>query len=476
MKSLKVWSLLEGLSTRERERLADYLASPFFSASAAVRQFYGFLLEEAFHLGAGIPEKAQAWAAAFPDQAYDDTAFRTLCTHLLRHVEGFLAHLHLQRQSLERDRILLGELEQRSMDKHLRYVLGRQEKALEKAPLRDERWLRQRFALQQVRYRFAERESRRSTRLAPIHAAEALDAAYLAERLRLTCELRNLQHILQMDRDVGLPESLPPLMAQAQHRDQPAVALYRAVWGLLDDASPEAAYRTLRERIEHLGQRLPREQQQGLYIYAVNFCIRQANRGETRYLEELLDLYREALDREVLLDRGHLPSATYKNIVTVGLRVGEYPWVQRFIRSYRSKLPPDKRENAYTYNLAKYYFTVRRYDDVLPLLREVEYEDVFYALDAKVMLLKVYYETGEWEALHSLFDAFAVFLRRNKVLSSYHKTINLNFIKAVRRLSSTPPGERERLRKLRERIEERREVTDINWLLERIREKEKKRA
>jgi hypothetical protein len=472
MKETKLWQVLETLGERERVRLADYLDSPFFGAPEAVSALYMLLLEDGLRLEGPVPDKTWYWERLHPDRPYADDAFRTLCSQLLRQVEGFFTHLALQRQPATAERLLLDELERRRMDRHLRYVLRRARKALDASPLRDEDWSLARYRLERAQYRFDARQERRSQKLAPVAAAESVEAFYLASRLRLACELRNLQHILRLDHDVRLPGGLRALLDEGAYAEQPAVALYSAVWSLLEDDSPERAYRVLRERIERLGASLPAEDQHGLYIYAVNFCIRQANRGETRYLVELLDLYREALQREVLFQDGELAPSTYKNIVTVALRVDEYDWTRDFIRRYRTRLPADKRRNAYTYNLAKYYFTVRRYDDVLPLLREVEYDDVFYALDAKVMLLKVYYETGEADALHSLFESFAVFLRRNKVLSAYHKTVNLNFIKFTRRLHGIPTGDKDRLRALRERIEVRREVADINWLLDRIRAKE----
>ena len=476
MEDSKLWQILAALSVRERGRFQDYLASPFFSAGPAVQRMYQVLLEDYLYTGLGAPGKEAFWVQLHPKECFDDVVFRTRCSQLLKQVEGFLVQVGLQQSLHTRDSLLLGELEQRRLDRHLHYALQRTRKALATAERQDEDWSLAHYQLERAQYQYDARQEQRSQKLAPLAASESLDAFYLASRLRLACELRNLQHILQLEHDVTLSSGIQDMLEQAAFRDLPAVSLYAAVWRLLEEDSDEAAYRDLRERILHDGPRLAPMDQQGLYIYAINYCIRQANRGETHYLAELLGLYREALERGVLFAAGSLAPSTYKNIVTVGLRVGEYPWVRSFIRRYRSRLPAAKRENAYTYNLAKYYFTVRRYDDVLPLLREVEYDDVFYALDAKVMLLKVYYETGETDALFSLFDSFAVFLRRNKILSAYHKTINLNFIKLVKRLAGIVPGDRIKLRRLQERIETKREISDITWLLDRVKEKEQPRA
>ena len=56
----------------------------------------------------------------------------------------------------------------------------------------------------------------------------------------------------------------------------------------------------------------------------------------------------------------------------------------------------------------------------MPLLAQVDDSDFLLMLDAKVLLLKMYYETGEWDALDSLLASFKTFLRRKKQIG-YHE-------------------------------------------------------
>ncbi len=471
MKDSKLLGLLQALSGREKSRFRDYLVSPYFHPVPELIRFYDLLNNDFFYPGIAEPDRHAVWLQLYPAKPFDDLAFRTQSSQMLKRLEGFLQQEALSRNSPRQERLLLEELDRRRQDKHLKYALSRTRKGLDEQNLRDGQHHFDRYALEMAQHRFNARQDFRSQKLAPVAALAALDAYYLASRLRLACEILNLKHILQVDEDVAMVDQLEGLIAHSDYAKQPAVALYGAVLRMLRGQEPEKAYRELRRWMEQSAPLLSAEEQYEVYIHAINFCIRQANRGASEYLSELLGLYQEALKRNVLLDQGQLSPSNYKNIVTVGLRAGDYRWVKKFIRQYKDQLPASFRENAYTYNLAVYFYTVGQYDQVMQLLQEVEYDDVFYNLDSKVLLLKVYYETDETDALFSLFDSFSVFIRRNKVLSGYHKTINLNLIRYLKKLCNLPPGPSEKLDHLLAKMESTREISAIQWLREKAEEK-----
>jgi hypothetical protein len=478
LKNRKLYYLLSDLGNRERSRLRDYLHSPYFHPLPELNRLFDLLEEDYRALGLPYPEPAAVWARLYPDRAYEDLAFRTMSSQLLRKIEGFLEQEALQDKPVWRERMLLAELEKRRLDRHLHYVLQRSRKTLEQNPQKDSEQQIGIYHLELAQHRFNARQAIRSQKLAPAAALSALDNYYIGSRLRLACEILNLQHIVQIPEQAAAMEEVEGLLRRSRGSGSPSVLLYGSVWTMLRAAAPgeaEAAYRELRGHMENQAGFLPQEEQYEIWIHAINFCIRQANRGQIEYLRELLGLYQEALQRDLLLERGQLSPSNYKNMVTVGLRVGEYTWVRRFIQTYREVLPPAFRDNAYTYNLAVYYYTLGHYEQVLELLREVEYDDVFYNLDSKVLLLKVYYETEESDALFSLFDSFAVFLKRNKVLSGYHKTINLNLIRYLKRLSRLPPGKSKALEELQQRVEATREISALQWLTEKLEQKRLRR-
>ncbi|MCH8330508.1 MAG: hypothetical protein IH946_03865 [Bacteroidetes bacterium] len=234
---------------------------------------------------------------------------------------------------------------------------------------------------------------------------------------------------------------------------------------LLKEEDDEIHYKRLKKLLEKHSRKFQLEELREMYTHALNFCIKKANTGQREYLYKLLDVYKSALPKGILDEGKFLSPWNYKNIVTAGLRVGETDWVKHFIEEYKVRLEKKYRDNAYTYNTARYHFHIKEYDEVIGLLQKVEYEDIYYNLSSKSMLLKIFYETDESDQLYSLLDSFEIYLRRNKLISSYHKTNYLNLVKYTRKLLRLPPKDKAKADKLRKELEAASNVSDRKWLI-----------
>ena len=104
------------------------------------------------------------------------------------------------------------------------------------------------------------------------------------------------------------------------------------------------------------------------------------------------------------------------------------------------------------------------------MLNNVEYMDVYYILDSKILLLKTYYELEEVDAFYSLIDSFYVYLRRNELISDYQKTICLNFVKFVKKLMRIKLGDKAAAEKLLQELNENQQVASISWLIKKTQE------
>lgn len=127
-----------------------------------------------------------------------------------------------------------------------------------------------------------------------------------------------------------------------------------------------------------------------------------------------------------------------------------------------------------TFNLALLYFYQRKYNEVIYQLQNVEYEDEGYNLSSKSMLLAVYYEMDYVEPLYSLFDSFRAYLNRNKTLSEARKSSYVNLIRFTKQLSKIIEGDKVALEKLKTEIAKESNIASDKWLMEKIKEKEKK--
>jgi hypothetical protein len=215
----------------------------------------------------------------------------------------------------------------------------------------------------------------------------------------------------------------------------------------------------------------PRQQGRNLYAFAINYCIRKVNGGNMAYVPELLAIYRQLLVAGLMFDDENMLSQfDYKNIVSVALRASEISWAEKFINDYKNSIPKANRQNAFTFNLAKLYFTKRKFDKVLPLLQDVVYNDIFYQLDSKTTLMKTYYELGEYMPMMALKESFRILLRRKKLISVQNRVNYTNFMRFTMQLYRIDVKDTKKLHQLGKCIASSTNVADKGWLLEKLEE------
>jgi hypothetical protein len=224
------------------------------------------------------------------------------------------------------------------------------------------------------------------------------------------------------------------------------------------------------------GKSIPANERKSMYQYAQNYCTRQINSGNTAYLRELFGLYDEMIRQDLLYHEGALGAGDAKNIVSLGIRLEEYDWTEQFLESQTDRFHPALREAIMAYNRAHIAYARGSLRGALRLLRAVEFDDLYYDLGAKTLLLKIYYDLDDLEGLESLLHAFSTSLRRNKHISTYQLTVHKNLIRYTQKANKLRHRKRligaQAFRKqaaaLEAAIHTTREITNIGWLLEKV--------
>ena len=386
----------------------------------------------------------------------------------------FLAHERLRTGAGIRNSLVLDALDDIHAHQHFKRLYDQSLLPHEPGPKDQEEALDQMLIAQRGAQWFAARQLReQDDSLA--RAMEATDSYYLLARLKYSCEWLNRRNILP-EAEPEAPGFFPSPDSWPPHSfADPLIAMYRQVFDMLQD-DEEAAFRQLAPMLRQHAATISPQEATNLYAYAQNFCIRRVNQGEPAYLDTLFDLYRTGLDLGLLTSSGELDHRQYKNIVTVGLRLRQLEWVEQFIEDHRESLPPDYRDNAFRFNLASLRYDQQRYGEALSLLQEVNIGDVYYQLSARAMILKIYFEQEEEEALEHFFDTFRMFLQRNKDISSYQRQVHLNLVRYTRKLHQLR-GRRYRmnaeafaasLQQLGDQMRERKNIANLSWLEEQI--------
>lgn len=461
MKNSKLVELLSSLDYRERSRLRKFVISPYFNENEEVARLLSVLVT-------GFDGTRELlWEEMYPGEPYDDLRLRHLMSDLMRLLERFLGIVEIEKRPGIMQAGLMRSLRKRGSTRLYDFVWRKYQRKSQSSLMGSEVFL-ERYLLQAEHNSYLENTANRSGVTNLQHAVNDLDIFYLFNKLKYSCTILNNRKVVDIDFENALLDDILQHLEQASFADQPAIAIYFEIYRMLTDPTNLAPYYSLKALVEAHSKSFEHGEARDIYAFALNYCIGKINQGRNEFLREIFEWYSQGLEEEILMEKGRLSPWDYKNIVVVGLRLDETVWVEKFIFGYRDLIPHEHRENAFTYNLAKLYFSRHEYGEVLKLLQKVEYEDVFYNLDSKVMQLKIYYELEEFEALDSLIDSFRTFLRRNRLISDHHRTNYLNLIRFVKKLSRLRPRDKKRLDALQKEIAATHQLADTKWLKEKV--------
>ena len=431
----KLLKLLKTLSQKELIRFEDFVKSPYFNSHKQVISLFEYLKNYAPEFDNSKKlEKSYIYGQLYKSKAYDDNFFASIISKLLKLLEDFLAYEAFNEKIGEKELLILHNMRKRKLEKHFRAY----EKQLEKQLFdhvqqsADNHYLSMQFAEEQDKW-FIE-QGGRVHHIALQLQSDRLDLYYLIEKLKIACDMLNRNRVTNATYVCNwINEIYQIAESESITNENQLLSAYHLTYAMLSERS-EDKYLKLRQFLENNLNYISREDLISLYGYALNFCIGLVNSGKLMYFSEILVLYKSMLKEDLLLIEGFLPAWEYKNIVTAALRSNDLEWAENFLETYKSKLEASQQENAYTYNLASFYFECSRYKEALRLLHNVVFVNPTYHIGAKIIQVKIFIESGDWETALSALEAFAAYIRRNKEIAEYQKKSNLNFIAASKSL------------------------------------------
>ncbi len=469
MFSDKLLSLLQQCSRPELHRFRKFLLSPYFNEQEEAVQLFD-LIFKAIKQGPDAVErldKNTVWRALFPRTPLNEADLRRLASDLTRLALRFLAEEARQNDPMAEWLDLQRVLDRPELKKHLAGVERQMEKWFEDIPGKTTWHYLAQFRMDWNIYNRATKVLASQGYMDKLLAVDThMEYFYVLQKLKLYVSWLLFRGYRASEGDLPVIPGFWTYLQDERFKAVPLVAVYRNIVGCLTDQTNEQYFRDLLADLERYADALNAEDLRECYQIAQNYCALKINQGRTEYYRELFEIFGKMIARNILLENDQLSEGMYKNVITVSLRVGEFAWAEQFIKAYAANLPSNIRENALSFNLANLYSHQKRYDKVIELLRNVEYTDLTYALSAKLILVRTYYESGEWMALDSLIDSFRIFLRRNQVLSKSVKTEYSNFLSFVKKLAALPDRNNGHAAKIRTQIERCSSVISKKWLLE----------
>lgn len=469
MREGKLYQAIIQLNGHELNRLHRFVLSPFFNRNESILRLFEWIKEDLKRDKTENISKEELWAICFTKESkFDDGRFRKLQSDLLKLVEDYYAQESFEANPIHKAKYLLETIYDKGLDKLQSGALKSAQSLVEDQELQPASFYYYQYELEQSIYDLNRSEMERNTKSNIERIALNLDRFYLAEKLRYYCTVLNHQHLAALNYKMLFIDEIIEHVEKHDYSDVPPIVIYYQI--LLTYKEPENAthYDRLKSLIEQHIKLFPETEAKEILDAALNYSLKRMNSGEVAYIRETFELYVKSLESGILYVHGKISPWSFKNIVTTGLRLNEFDWIENFIQNFSPHLDEKYRTNAITFNLAQLYFYKKEYQKVIQQLSQVEYDDMTYNLNSKTLLMASYYELDEIEALGSLLDTFRVYLNRNKELPATRRKHYLNTIGIVRKLSKITNGDSKQIEKLTNEVETTQGVVSKNWILEKL--------
>ena len=479
MLSDKLTSLLFTFNKSQLNSFKKYVSSPFFNENQDLINLFDIIdhhisLSKSNGAEKSNLKKEAVWEKLFLKKKYTDVLLRRLCSDLTKIAHSFLAYHQFKNTPFQEQTYLLNAVNKPNLNKHFTGIVRQTRELQEKVGFRDDEFHYNTFLIEQNCHKHLESLKKKPENLENLENADYhLDCFYITKKLKNYCDFLGYKNILSVATQVKLFPSFLDLIKNSDYRKEASVNAYYLVTQMLQHPEDESFAKDLKQLLFEHSDKFSQNEIKQLYIHLKNYYITiKINAGLHEYYTNLFEIYKMQINQGNILDHDLITAQNYKNIISVGLNLQQFDWVEKFIQTYTDKLPKENQDNNLKYNLAKIYFYKEEYNEVIEQLQEVEYKTLIHSLGGKLMLLKTYYELQESMALDSLIDSFSIYLRRNRLISKGVKQQYMNVLRFTKKLSNIPEYDKNAIEKIKTQINNCKALAAKNWLLEKVAERE----
>jgi hypothetical protein len=464
MVNTKAIAFFKTLSAEERRWFRKWLHSPYHNFNKHLLALLQYLdTREA--LTAVTLRKERVFAAVFVGEAFSDNKIRYLLSDFLRQLELFSAW-RLRFESPRRHQIsVIKTYRLRGMSAFADSLSAALEVELEQLPARNAADFLDIYRLKEENYLRAAAQVRATTD----HLQETLNAFrnyFAIETLKNACIAQANTVLTRREYTIPYLEKVLEEVESRQFDSEPLILFYYDAYCALSRPDTLVHYQALRAQLPTTLHLLAKEELQIILLAAVNFCIGRMNAGEAPFAKEAFELYRLGLDGDLLLNNGYLSRFTFKNAVTVAIKLGETDWAAAFIERCGTQLEVPW-QSAYTrFCKARLDYYTQKPESAEAHLYNLEFDDIFLNLDARVLLVKIYFESKRFRLLKNMLVTFERFLTRKKdKISPIHFQNYQNFIRLTTKIMACCEGTVSDTAEIKTLITQTKPLAERDWLI-----------
>lgn len=368
-----------------------------------------------------------------PQKAEAD--WRRLMTSLTKVIESFLVWQEINKEELLLKVFLLRVYSNKGLDNMFEEEFGRLTQPIDKGEQYELHNLLYLFLIEEELYNKKSLTQEANGNKNIDMLLERLDIHYIVSKLQIMCDLYSGRNFLpgSSEKPWLLDEILAYIKQHPHLEEHPFVAIYYRI--LLMQIEPsKQRYRDFLDYLQKHEHNFTPTLVHDLYFYALNYCGQQINLGSTDYHKDMFEVYEKFYNKKNTYKIKIIIKEEFKNVVTVCIRLDEIEFAENFIARYSKYLNDNDKKIALNATLADLHIYKKEYSKSLGCLYKIKGADPFTELNARVSILKCYYELKEMRMVETSLDSSTAFLRNQKIPDNSKWSYKV-FFKYLRKLA-----------------------------------------
>ena len=472
---------LKSFTPDELKRLGEFLNSPYFNKSKTIVKFYSELRKSFPDFPEEKITREILYRKLFKDKEYNEQVMKNLISDLNKLCRDFLTVEITRADSFENRLNFLRQMILRKTDPVFFSELKHFENELKKTSEISERNFYYLYQLEEAKISFhLERNQQPLVFDKVLRSGEYLIFFFLLHLTKTISNLNVNKQSFNATYETNLPEvffnnvameSIINYMKENNVEYAYLAELY--YYRVVCNTHPydEDYYFKFRKLLmESLGK-LSRIEVYGLFNALETYCMRKLNAGESKFINELFDVFCKEIDNGFYKYSDSSPVTTmkFRNTYLPALTLKKYEWVENFIDKFSKDLVQPDRDTITRIARAQIEFERGNFEKVLESLADLTSELFYLKIDIRNLTLMSYYELNYTESVLSGIDSYRHFLMGNKSLTDVFRESHLRFINALGSLIQFKEKRKEdKLEELKNKLTVFKSERRIRWLIEKI--------
>lgn len=442
----RVIEILKTFSSAELKSFRLYVNSPVHNTNKNVRKILEIIKRHHPLFDSQVLVKENLFRKLYPQKTYNDIVMRVLISDMLRLCEEFLSYREYKKDYISEKKYLLQELMQRKLNTLLNSHIREAECYLERNGNINLLYFLNKSYIEQAKVdSFITADRQEKSTQSVVRQGEFLTDFFIVNGLNLIHEQIEHKEVLNKKEKLSVLEiffacfdieGFIGKLRENQYDYLHIIEIYYLIYRFNNDFQDDITYFKLKKLIKENLYRFDNKEKYNLMLALESCAISRIGQENKDPQKELREVYEMMLKKKIFLSSGRkiMQVNLFRNIFLNALIVKKYKEAEKFTGEYSKYLLPDQRTDMMNYAAALLSYERRNFIDALTHIAKVNYSFFVFKYDAKVLMLKIYYELKDFEPALTMIDSFSHFLTKNRIVTDAYKKQFMGFLKYLRYL------------------------------------------